>query len=104
MSSFPLDAHQNSISLALMARQAFARGCELRGVNAEESEEAFLEAWDHAREAGVVCDANNLPAPFALIEIPGLMTAFVDGGGESIDPQELDALLDEETEVYARAA
>lgn len=104
MSSFPLDAHQNSISLALLARQAFARGCELRGVNAEESEEAFVEAWDHARAAGVVCGKHDLPAPFALIEIPDLMTAFVDGGGESIDPSELEALLDEEIEVYARAA
>lgn len=104
MSTFPLEAHQTSISLALLARQAYARGCALRGVNAEEAEEAFLEAWDHAREAGEVCGANNLPVPFALIELPDLMKAFVDGGGESIDPTELAALLDEEIAVYARAA
>lgn len=104
MSTFPLEAHQNSISLALLARQAFARGCELRGVDAEEAEEAFLEAWDHAREAGAVCRTNNLPVPFALIEVPELMKAFVDSGGERIDPSELEALLDEEIEPYARAA
>ena len=104
MPTFPLDAHQNSISLALMARQAFARGYELRGVNAEESEEAFIEAWEHAREAGVLCGRHDLPAPFALIEVPALMAAFVDGGSETIDEAELDALLDEEVVRYAQAA
>jgi hypothetical protein len=104
MSTFPLEAHQNSISLALLARQAYARGCELRGVNAEEAEEAFLEAWDHAREAGVVCGKHQLPLPFGLIEVPALMAAFVDGGGESMDPTGLAALLDVEIVLLARAA
>lgn len=104
MSTFPLEAHQNSISLALMARQAFARGCALRGVNAEESEEAFVEAWDHAHAAGGVCGQHDLAAPFALTEVPALMAAFVDGGGESIGEDELDELLGLAVEHYAQAA
>ena len=94
--NFPLDAHQDSLTLALKARQAFARGDELRGVDADESQEAFLAAWDFAHEAGVVCGRHDLPAPFALTQIPQLMAAFEDGEGDGYSEreQELEAQID----------
>ena len=106
MSTFPLDAHQDSLSLALMARQAYARGCELRGVDADESQEAFLEAWDHAREAGVACGRHDLAAPFALTQVPALMAAFDDGEGEGYSEreQEFEAAPEADAEVFALAA
>jgi len=104
--NFPLDAHQDSLTLVLKARQAFARGGELRGADADESQEAFLAAWDFAREAGVVCGRHELPAPFALTQLPALMAAFEDGEGEGYSEreQEFEASLEEEDDLFAIAA
>lgn len=104
--NFPLDAHQDSLNLALKARQAYAQGDALRGVDADESQEAFLAAWDFAREAGVVCGRHDLPAPFALSEVPALMAAFEDGEGEGYNEREeaLEAALEAQGELFLEAA
>ena len=100
--NFPLDAHQDSLTLALKARQAFAQGGELRGVDADESQEAFLQAWDFAREAGVVCGRHDLPAPFALTEVTQLMAAFEDGEGDGYCERE--EALEAQIDLFAIAA
>ena len=89
--NFPLEAHQDSLALALQAPRAFARGGELRGIDDDESEEAFVSAWDWAREAGVICGRHDLPVPFALTQVPQLVEAYEEGEAEGRGMRELDA-------------
>lgn len=87
--TFSLDAQQDSLRLALCARQAFARGRELRGTDAEEAQEELLNAFDHAHQAGVLCGLHDLPAPFALSQVPALMLAFEDGACDGAAEREV---------------
>lgn len=102
MTKFPLDAHHDSLCLALLARKALARGRELLGVDADEAQEQFLNAYDHAREAGFVCGKHDLPAPFALTQVKELMVAFEDGEGDGYSERETE--LETQVDLFAKAA
>lgn len=99
---FPLDAHQDSITLAQQAHIAYGRGCALRGIDADESQEAFLQAWDFAKEAGLVCGRHDLPAPFALTQIPQLMAAFEEGEADGCCERE--QALEAQVDLFEEAA
>lgn len=88
MTMIDFDAHQDALQLALEAQQAFARGCALRGVDADESQESFVDAWDHARNAGMVCGRQDLQAPLVLRQLPALMAAFDEGECEGYSQRE----------------
>ncbi|HKY91763.1 MAG TPA: hypothetical protein VJM11_12020 [Nevskiaceae bacterium] len=100
--SFPLDAHHDSLCLALLARKALARGRELLGTDALEAQEQFMNAWDYAREAGMVCGRHDLPAPFALTQVKELMVAFEDGEMEGASERECE--LEAQIDLFAEAA
>lgn len=85
MNRFPLEAHQQSLQLALDARRAFARGREAATTDPELADEHYLEAFDLAREVGLLCRVHDLPAPFALRHFKPLLVAFADGEDEGTD-------------------